>query len=62
LTFKFKPTIAGSANAAVTLTDGLGNKKLFYLNGVGALPPVISLAPASFTYTNLTLGNTLPPR
>lgn len=67
VTFRFKPTVLGTSNAIVTLKGSnqdipTANTNIIYtfaLNGVGAEPPVISIAPASKTFDPVTVGNVL---
>jgi hypothetical protein len=55
----FSPTAAGPEVGAVTLTDSAPNSpQTVPLTGTGQLAPVVSLVPATLTFTNTSVGTT----
>ena len=55
----FTPTASGARNGSLTVaTNGVAGTQTILLVGIGYLPPVLSLSPASLSFGNVTL-NTL---
>jgi hypothetical protein len=55
----FSPTAAGTITGAVTVTDNAPNSpQTVTLSGTGQLAPVVSLLPATLTFTNTSVGAT----
>ena len=59
----FSPTVAGPEFGAVTLTDNAPNSpQTVPLTGTGQLAPVVSLVPATLTFTGTSVGTTSTPQ
>jgi len=59
----FSPTTAGPLGGTVTLTDNAPNSpQTVSLTGTGQLAPVVSLSPATLTFTNTNVGATSAPQ
>ncbi|MBS2213957.1 S8 family serine peptidase [Carboxylicivirga mesophila] len=57
LSFRYWPKQAGASNAAVTLTDKVGNQYRFNLFGVGINPPAATVEPSVASFDGLNLGD-----
>ena len=59
----FSPTTAGPLGGTVTFTDNAPNSpQTVSLTGTGQLAPVVSLSPATLTFTNTNVGATSAPQ
>ncbi len=59
----FTPTAAGIVTGAVTLTDNAPNSpQTITLSGTGQLAPLVTLSPASITFSNQNVGTTSTPQ
>ncbi|MGA2251619.1 choice-of-anchor D domain-containing protein [Terracidiphilus sp.] len=57
----FVPTAAGSASGTLTLTDGIRTQTIS-LSGTGLNPPIISVSPASFIFSQQSTGVATVPQ
>jgi Glycosyl hydrolases family 39 len=64
VTVEFSPTAAGDRSAKVNVANSTSNlPATASVTGTGTVvPPGVSLAPASLSWTNITVGQTSPPR